>query len=666
MPHGVECRLLVNQYLVLYIGSSISFECNAMPSMKNKRFNLLLIAVVTLVALWSLWPTWRDYSLSTQLNSFSSAQDSLKYAMEHREEIDDARKKSLKLGLDLKGGMHLVMEVDQVDLFEQKAWNKDGKFTSIMQNVRAKATQSDARILDLLAAEFRTENIPLSRYFYDIRNSNQEIVTKLDKESEEALTRAKEIIRNRIDQYGVAEPVITTQGSRKIIIELPGVSDENRVRNLLKGTAKLEFRLLREPEEMLRTLDRINTYLVQNAQNRTVVTATSPVADSTAAALASVPVSGVSSAASASLPPGAVVPPSPVGKQPSAKPLYDVIGVFQNGTAFTAEHSREYVLSLLHRSDIQALLPQDSELLLAAKPEEGKDGEKLYSIYLVRKAPELTGGVITEAKATFGSQSVQPEVMMTMNSEGTSKWARITGANIGKRIAIVLDGSVYSAPVVQSKIPNGNSVINGIGSLEEAKDLEIVLKAGALPAPVRIIEERTVGPSLGADYIRAGMLSLVWSFGAVSIFMLVYYKKAGIAADIALVLNILIVLSVLAGFNASLSLPGIAGIVLTIGMAVDANVLIYERIREELADGKSVITAVTQGYDRAFSSILDSHVTTLSAAFLLYTYGIGPIQGFAVTLMIGTSASLFTAIVVTREIFHLLLAKNLMSDKSFG
>ncbi len=621
--------------------------------MKNKRFNLLLIAVVTLVALWSLWPTWRDYSLSTQLNSFSSAQDSLKYAMGHREEIDDARKKSLKLGLDLRGGMHLVMEVDQVDLFEQKAWNKDGKFAAILQNVRAKATQSDARVIDLLSVEFRNENIPLSRYFYDIRNSNQEIVTKLEKESEEALIRAKEIIRNRIDQYGVAEPVITTQGSRKIIIELPGVSDENRVRNLLKGTAKLEFRLLREPEEMLRTLDRINTYLAQNTQNGAVAAAALPVSDSSAIAPASLPLV-------------ATTPQVPVGKQPSTKPLYDVISVSPYGTAYTAERSKEYVLSLLHRSDIQALLPQDSELLLSAKPEAGKDGEKLYSIYLVRMAPELTGGVITEAKATFGSQSVQPEVMMSMNSEGTSKWARITGANIGKRIAIVLDGSVYSAPVVQSKIPNGNSVINGIGSLEEAKDLEIVLKAGALPAPVRIIEERTVGPSLGADYIRAGMLSLAWSFCAVSIFMLVYYKKAGIAADIALVLNILIVLSVLAGFNASLSLPGIAGIVLTIGMAVDANVLIYERIREELAEGKSVITAVTQGYDRAFSSILDSHVTTLSAAFLLYTYGIGPIQGFAVTLMIGTSASLFTAIVVTREIFHLLLAKNLMSDKSFG
>ena len=595
--------------------------------MKNKRFNLFLIAIVTLVACWSLWPTWRDYSLSKQLDSFASPQDSLKYALTHREEIENARKKSLKLGLDLKGGMHLVMEVDQVDLFEQKAWNKDGKFAAILQNVRAKAAQSDARVIDLLSAEFRSENIPLSRYFYDIRNSNQEIVTKLEKESEEALIRAKEIIRNRIDQYGVAEPVITTQGSRKIIIELPGVSDENRVRNLLKGTDKLEFRLLREPEEMVRTLDRINSYLVQNNQNRVAVQG-SPVADTSAVA-------------KAPLPPGAK-PAEPVTMQPSAKPLYDVIGVFQNGTAYTAEASKDYVVTLLHRSDIEALLPQDSELLLAAKPDVGKNGEKLYSIYLVRKAPELTGGVITEAKATFGSQGVQPEVLMSMNSEGTSKWARITGANIGKRIAIVLDGAVYSAPVVQSKIPSGSSVINGIGSLEEAKDLEIVLKAGALPAPVRIIEERTVGPSLGADYIRAGMLSLSWSFCAVSVFMLVYYKKAGIAADIALVLNILIVLSVLAGFNASLSLPGIAGIVLTIGMAVDANVLIYERIREELAEGKSVITAVTQGYDRAFSSILDSHVTTLSAAFLLYTYGIGPIQGFAASATFSGGAKVST------------------------
>lgn len=582
--------------------------------MKNKRFNLIMIAVVTAVSLWSLWPTWRDYSLTSQIASRTSAQDSLAFVLEHREEIESARQKSLKLGLDLKGGMHLVMVIDQVDLFSQKAWNRDDRFDTIMERVGREASASDRDVLELLTREFRKENIRLSRYFYDIRNSDEEIVAKLRKESEEALMRAREVIRNRIDQYGVAEPMITTQGSRKIIIELPGVADEGRVRNLLRGTAKLEFRLLKEPDVMIRALDRINTAMAEK--------------DGTS--------------------------------------LYELVSLYQDGSAYLREADRELVAALIGRDDIRKLFPQDSELLIGARADAGSDGLNRYPLYMVRTAPELTGGVITEAKATFGAQGVQPEVLMEMNSEGTAKWARVTGANIGKRIAIVLDGAVYSAPVVQSKIPNGNSVINGIGSLEEAKDLEIVLKAGALPAPVRIVEERTVGPSLGADYIRAGTQALIWGFSGVVLFMLLYYRKAGLAADAALVLNVLVVLAVLAGFSAALSLPGIAGIVLTVGMAVDANVLIYERIREELAEGRSVAAAVAQGYDRAFSSILDSHVTTLAAAFLLYTYGIGPIQGFAVTLMIGTAASLFTAIVVTREIFQFLISRNLMSEKSFG
>jgi len=586
--------------------------------MKNKRYNLLIIAGVTLLALWSLVPTWKEYSLGKQLEAFHSPEDSLNFVLSHRDEIEDARQKGLKLGLDLKGGMHLVMEVDQIDLFMQKAWNRDSKFDAIMEEVGRKAAITDADVVDLVSTTFRKENIRLSRYFYDIRNSDAEIVGKLRKEASDALVRAREIIRNRIDQYGVAEPMITTQGNRKIIIELPGISDENRMRNLLKGTAKLEFRLLRENGALSRTLDAINTAVSASAGNS------------------------------------------------SNDGLFRFVQVYGSDNAVVRAENRELVAALFSQPEAVAQLPPDSELLLAARPDDAEDGSRLYTIYLVRKTAELTGGVITEAKATFGSQGVQPEVLMSMNSEGTSKWARITGSNIGKRIAIVLDGAVYSAPVVQSKIPNGNSVINGIQSLEEAKDLEIVLKAGALPAPVRIVEERTVGPSLGADYIRAGLQSLIWGFSAVVVFMIFYYRQGGLAADVALVLNVLIVLSVLAGFSASLSLPGIAGIVLTMGMAVDANVLIYERIREELAEGRSITSAVSEGYDRAFSSILDSHVTTLAASFLLYTYGIGPIQGFAVTLMIGTAASLFTAIVVTREIFRLLIAKNMMSAKSFG
>ncbi|MBN1278330.1 MAG: protein translocase subunit SecD [Chlorobium sp.] len=611
--------------------------------MKNKPFNLFLIVLVTIVSLWSLWPTWRDYSLTRQIDRFASAEDSLKFSLAHREEIENIRKKSLKLGLDLKGGMHLVMEVDQIDLFEQKAWNKDAKFDAIMARVRQKASSSDASVIDLIVSEFRKENIRLSRYFYDIRNTDREITDKLRKESEDALARAREIIRNRIDQYGVAEPVITTQGSRRLIIELAGISDENRVRNLLKGTAKLEFKLLRDPEVLLRVLDKVNSSL----------------------AVKQPLVAVISDTARTGLPVGQLQP-AQAEKTPQTGPLTEVLTVMQNGSVYVPEDSKDFVAQLFRRNDVSALIPQDSELLLAAKPDQFEDGKNYYPVFLLRKTAELTGGVITEAKATFSAEGAQPEVLMEMNSDGTAKWARITGANIGKRIAIVLDGAVYSAPVVQSKIPNGNSVINGIESVEEAKDLEIVLKAGALPAPVRILEERTVGPSLGADYIRAGAVSLVSGFLAVTAFMLIYYRIAGFAANAAVVLNILIVLSVLAGFSASLSLPGIAGIVLTIGMAVDANVLIYERIREELDEGKSVVTAVTAGYDKAFSSILDSHVTTLAAAYLLYTFGIGPIQGFAVTLMIGTAASLFTAIIVTKEIFGFMLSRNILSARSFG
>ena len=620
--------------------------------MKNNRFKLILIAVVALVSVWSIWPTYRDYALTQKLKSFRSAEDSLKFAIDNREAIEKAKDKSLKLGLDLKGGMHLVMEVDILDLVEQKAWNKDATFTRVMESVKKEsAAESNANIVDLVAAGFKKENIKLSRYFYDMRDSDQDIVNKLNGEAKDALARAKEIIRNRIDQYGVAEPVIQTQGSQRLVIELSGVTDEARVRKLLMGTAKLEFKLVKDPETLLRAIQRVSGAPLVAPATTAAPAVTAPAA------------SAIADSAKVAAPVAAAPAPQVAA---GVKKLSDVIGMMPNGQVFTPEYARDQVTAVLNRPDVLALLPQDTQLLLAAKPEVTAKGEKYFPIYLVQKTPELTGGVITEAKATFSAQDNQPEVAMSMNDEGTSKWARITGANIGKQIAIVLDGAVYSAPVVQSRIPSGNSVINGIGDLNEAKDLEIILKAGALPAPVRILEERTVGPSLGADYIKAGLFSMVWGFTAVAIFMIIYYNKAGIAADLALVLNILVVISVLAGFSAALTLPGIAGIVLTMGMAVDANVLIYERVREELADGKSLRMAIDAGYNRAFSSILDSHVTTLAAAFLLYVYGVGPIQGFAVTLMIGTGASLFTAIVVTRVLFDLLLDSKFMNEKSFG
>ncbi len=589
--------------------------------MKKYRLKSVLIVALTALAIWSLWPTYKDYSFSKQLTRLTAAEDSLKFVRENREGMETAAEKSLKLGLDLKGGMYLVLEVDLIDLVEERAWNKDKTFFEIIAEVKKNAAESNAQVIELLASEFSSRNIRMSRYFYEVRDSDEEIIEKLRKEAQDAVIRAKEIIRNRVDQYGVSEPVIQTQGARRLIVALPGVSDEDRVRKLLRGTAKLEFKLVRDNESMLESFDRVNSFLAESRAGQ---------------------------------------------EEETVNPLYDNIVVMENGRVYAPEYSREYLTTLFQREDVRKLLPKDSEITLSAKVIEGVDGEKFYDLFLLKKTPELTGGVITEAKATFGASAIQPEVTMRMNSDGTSKWARITGANIGRRIAIVLDGAVYSAPVVESKIPGGSSVINGIESIEEAQDLEIVLKAGALPAPVRIIEERTVGPSLGADYIRSGLLSAGWGLFIVALFMVGYYRKAGVSADIALVLNILFVLSVLAGFSAALTLPGIAGIVLTIGMTVDANVLIFERIREEITAGKNLRMAVDTGYNKAFSAIVDSQITTLGAGFLLYIYGIGPIQGFALTLMIGTAASLFTALVITKVIFDLLIEKNLMTAKSFG
>lgn len=591
--------------------------------MKNNRFTGILITALTALALWSLWPTWQDYTYSRKISGFTTVEDSLKYHEEHRDKIEHAAEKSLKLGLDLKGGMYLVLEVDLIDLLKERAWNKDAKFDEIIAAVEQKSAGVNTHLISLLQEEFQSEGIRMSRYFYDVRDTDEEIVGKLERESSQALSRAKEIIRNRVDQYGVAEPVIQTQGARRIIVALPGISDQERVRKLLRGTAKLEFKLTRDREALLGALERINARLQ--------------------------------------------AVPSEIGAvEKTENPLYNHVVVMDNGRAYVPDYSRELLQELFLREDIEKLLPKDSELAFSARTIEGRDGGRYHDLYMLKKTPELTGGVITEAKATFGASALQPEVTMKMSSEGTSKWARITGANIGRQIAIVLDGAVYSAPVVESKIPGGSSVINGIGSLEEAQDLEIVLKAGALPAPVRIIEERTVGPSLGADYIRSGLLSASWGLFLVMVFMIFYYRKAGVSADIALVLNVLFVLSVLAGFGAALTLPGIAGLVLTIGMAVDANVLIFERIREEIAEGRNFRLAVDNGYGKAFSAIIDSQITTLGAGFLLYVYGAGPIQGFAITLMIGTAASLFTALVVTKGIFDLLIGRNLMNEKSFG
>ncbi len=624
--------------------------------MKNNNFRIGLTIAFILLSGWFLYPTVQDYFYSKKLREFSSPEDSLAFVKENRKSIDAAQEKRLKLGLDLQGGMHVVLEVDVLELLELKARNRDAAFDSTLAAVRARAERENEKIPVLLAQAFKQQGIRLSRYFYDLRDSDDEIVEKLNKEAEEAVNRAKEIIRNRVDQFGVAEPTILTKGGRRIIVELPGVSDKERVRKLLKGTAKLEFKLVRDPEIALKTLSDINKYLAR--QNR--LSDTTLAKDSLALARAD------------SL---AALPDSLKSQEQLKKenPLFAIAdtddGIIidpRSGALFVTETAKPKVFAMLNRADVRERFGGDLQFLPDARPFQNDAGENVYRLYPLKREAELEGGVIVDARATFSIDGSRPEVNMKMNDEGTRKWARITGANIDKQIAIVLDGVVFSAPVVKSKIPNGSSVINGLASAEEARDLEIVLKAGALPAPVRIVEERTVGASLGEDAIRAGLYSVLAGFFVVAIFMILYYRAAGFIADFALVFNVLFVIAFLAGFSATLTLPGIAGLVLTIGMAVDANVLIFERVREEFAKGKMLKLAIEIGYDKAFSAILDSHVTTFGAAALLYTFGIGPIQGFAVTLMIGIAASLFTAIVITKISFDWMLERDKVSIVSFG
>ncbi|MHB8339097.1 MAG: protein translocase subunit SecD, partial [Ignavibacteriaceae bacterium] len=331
----------------------------------------------------------------------------------------------------------------------------------------------------------------------------------------------------------------------------------------------------------------------------------------------------------------------------------------KSADAYVKGDDRDKLQLMLNRPEVQQVIPNNIQFVFSAKPIANQNGQPIYMLYCVNKNPELTGGVITNAVATISPETNAPIVNMEMNSDGAADWARITGANIGKRIAIVLDGVVYSAPVVQNKITGGNSQISGSGDLQEAQLLAIVLKAGALPAPVDIIEERTVGPSLGQDSINNGFNSTLIGFLVVSFFMIVYYQRAGMIAAGSLLFTILFILGFLAGFNATLTLPGIAGIILTIGMAVDANVLIYERIREEMETGKTLKASVDSGFSKAYSAIIDSNITTFITAVILYQFGSGPVQGFALTLMIGLGASLFSALVIAKVTFDYMVAKGI-------
>jgi SecD/SecF fusion protein len=635
--------------------------------MKEFRFRIIIILGAIALSIYLLYPTYEDYQNSKEISQtlekekeiikeskpnittedlntrIKIIEDSIKAA---DPSIQEARQERIKLGLDLQGGMRVVLEVNTGKLLEKLVKDPDQTFKDILKAAQQEAALSDESVVDILARMFQERGIRLSRYFGSVREDDDEIISGLKSDAEDAVSRAMEIIRNRVDQYGVAEPSIQRQGNRRIIVELPGVAREEEAKQLLQGTALLEFRLVKDPEFTISVMKNIDNALAGKV-----------IEDSTGAdtSLASNEVTNDTTALQDTT-------QKELTQEEFKKehPFFSVALINPEGNtadAYVREDERNKLTSMLNDPEVQRVIPNNVEFVFDAKPVTYQEGKGIYRMYLVNKTPELTGGVITDANANINPNTSAPIVNMEMNSEGATEWARITGANVGKRIAIMLDGVVFSAPNVKGKIPGGRSQIEGIENMDEAKLLEIVLKAGALPAPVDIIEERTVGPSLGQDSVSSGFNSVALGYIIVGLFMIIYYQKAGGIAAATLVFTVLFILGVLAGFNATLTLPGIAGIILTIGMAVDANVLIYERIREELLTGKTIKASVDSGYAKAYSAIFDSNITTFFTGIILYQFGTGPIQGFALTLMIGIGASLFSALVVARLIFDYMVSK---------
>lgn len=637
--------------------------------MKEFRFKIIIVLAAVLLSIYLLYPTYQDYqntkfltaALETKRNELKKqypdlpkdkieqmvtlTEDSIKVA---DPSILDARKKRIKLGLDLQGGMRVVLEVNTAKLLEKIANNPDDVFKKVIADAQKEASITDESVVNIIGREFQKRNIRLSRYYGTIRQDDGEILDELKKSSEDAVNRAMEIIRNRVDQYGVSEPSISRQGSRRIIVELPGVAKEEEAKQLLQGTALLEFRLVKDAEFTFPIMQRIDDVLAKRTKsgvkdslgNEVAATENTETSDTTAANDTTKQLSEEEFKQQHPFFSAAVLNPQ--------SPFAD---------AYVSQDDKNKVEYWLTLPEVQKVIPDNVEFVFSAKPVNTKDVKKIYVLYLVNKTPELTGGVITDAQANLDPNTSSPIVNMEMNSEGATEWARITGANVGKRLAIMLDGVVFTAPNIKGKIPGGRSQIEGSANIDEAKLLEIVLKAGALPAPVDVIEQRIVGPSLGQDSVSSGFNSALFGYLLVGLFMILYYRQAGTIASLALVLVLLFILGVLAGFNATLTLPGIAGIVLTIGMAVDANVLIFERIREEMATGKTMRASVDSGFSRAYSAIIDSNITTFFTGVILYQFGTGPVQGFALTLMIGIATSLFGALVITKLMMDFLVAK---------
>ena len=594
------------------------------------------------------------------------------------------------LGLDLKGGMNVILEVSVPDVVENLADHKtDVAFTKSMKEARAQHEVSQDDFITLFINAYK-KNAPghhLSEIFatqqlqgkVSPNSSDKDVEKVLREEVQSAIDNSFLVVRTRIDKFGVVQPNIQKlEGQQgRIMVEMPGINEPERVRKLLQGSANLEFWETYNSDEIIPYLQQLD------AREAAALSGKKEVADTTAAdtAAAAKVTAEANNAAKLQLKKSddSKATKESNAQLEQAKKEHPLLSIFQptgNGAlslvGYASARDTAAVNKIIYSALAKQVLPSDLRLLWSAKPADGVQAKNIYELHAIKvttsngRAP-IEGDVITDAKDQFNNVSGQPEVSMSMNSDGARRWAALTKANVGKAIAIVLDGTVYSAPRVNGEISGGQSSITGNFTIEDTKDLANTLKSGRMPAPAHIVQEEVVGPTLGAQSIQQGFISFIIAFIILMIYMVVMYDFIpGMVANGALLLNLFFTMGIMASFQAALTMPGIAGIVLALGMAVDANVLIYERTKEELKKGLGTKQALAQGYSNAFSAIFDSNLTSIITGIILYVFGTGPIRGFATTLIIGICCSFFTAVFLTRLVYENRLAHDKWTNQTFS
>ena len=664
--------------------------------MQSKGFIKLIAVLLALACVYQLSFTFKtrsvekkaaEYAASFDLDHQAEAEQHYLDSVQNRPVFNmgfksftykECKEKELNLGLDLKGGMNVMLEVQVEDVVKALAGDSqnDPAFKEAIAEANKALHEGSSKdyIGDFVKAYQRLSNgSPLAAIFVSpdrkditFESSDADVEKVLKAETDAAIAASFNVLRSRIDHFGITQPnIMRLPNSHRILVELPGVKEPQRVRNLLQGTASLEFWTTYDANEVFPAMNAADQLL---RKEQAALVAEN---DEAAAAQETAEVAETAEAADEGLLAEVAAADSTAQVDAAAAnrfsaeehPLFAVLdptyaGGAVVGSAYKADMAA--VNQYLAMPAVRELFPADIMFKWAVKGDPQKDGR--YDLYAIKvatadgKAP-LDGSVVVDAVEQYAERGASAEVSMTMNGEGSREWARLTGENIGKCIAIVLDGYVYSAPVVRTKIDKGISSISGDFSIQEAKDLANVLKSGKVPAPAKIIQDTVVGPSLGQASINAGMLSFVVAFILVLLYMGLFYKTAGWMADVALLCNVFLLMGVLVSFGAVLTLPGIAGIVLTMGMAVDANVIIYERIKEELRGGKGLSLAIKEGFSKAYSAIIDGQLTTIITGIVLFIFGNGPVQGFATTLIIGIITSVFCAIFITRMLIEWVVAK---------